>query len=290
MRFWFGLAAAGALSACSGTNPFLDDGGTTEPPPGGEAGIPEAVASDLDSFVYTPNVADPANSTLTVSGVTFDGTPFTTNYVRNARLDSGDYQAFTSQNSPLDAHSTAFVRDINGTRGAIVVTGGQFGYYNGGGSYARQGEFSRPTGVASGENTKYVGTYVGLLNYPDDGSDLLPAPGADPSVRPSQAGRVTGDARIVADFSNNRVKGRVFNREYVAPGTPLSDLDIAPTDIQADGTFSGKITQSQQEKGDYGGLFGGPQSEAVAGALYVKDHIQGFTNPEEYGLFVLDKE
>jgi hypothetical protein len=34
-------------------------------------------------------------------------------------------------------------------------------------------------------------------------------------------------------------------------------------------------------------LFGGTGASAVAGTLYVSDHIAAFTNEEEYGLFVL---
>lgn len=283
MRFLLGLATASALSACSGGNPFLEN---PEEPVAPGSGIPDVVASDLDGFSYDPNT-----ETLTVTGVTFEGTPFVSEpYVRNARLDSGDYKAYTLQKSPLDAHSTAYVRDINGTQGGIVVTGGQFGYYNGGGYYARSSGFDRPDASANGGNTKYVGTYVGLMNFPDDGSDLLPVPpGTDPEVRPGQAARISGDARIVADFANNRVKGLVFNRQYVAAGTSLTDLEISPTDIAEDGTFAGKITQNHLEKGDYGGLFGGTDSEAVAGALFAKDHVDGIDEEEEYGVFVLDK-
>lgn len=285
-RFWAGLFAAGILSACSGGNPFLDDDEPTDPDRP-EFVIPEVLSSDLDGIVYDPNAPVP---TLIVSGVTFDGDPFTETYARNTSLDSGDYQAFTRQATPMDAHSTAYVRQIGGTRGALVVTGGQFGYYNGGATYSRTGAFDRPGPTQDTGNVKYSGTYIGLLNAPDNGNDLLPTPGVDQELRPRQAGRVSGDVNIVADFNNNRVKGLVNNRTYIARNINMSDLEIAPTDINDDGTFAGEITQGQQSKGDYGGIFGGPESDAVAGTLFVKDHQAGFTDLEERGLFVLDRE
>ncbi|MBJ6370057.1 factor H binding protein domain-containing protein [Sedimentitalea arenosa] len=286
-RYLFGMATACALSACSGGNPFLDEEEPPTDPVAPGLVIPAEVASDLDSVVYDPTGPVP---TLTVKGVTFEGDPFSEVYARNTALDSGDYQAFTRQASALDAHSTAYVRAIGDTQGAIVVTGGQFGYYNGGGTYSRAGAFDRPGPTQDTGNVKYSGTYVGLLNYPDNGNDLIPAPGVPVEQRPRQAGRVTGDARIVADFDNNRVKGLVSNRNYTARDIALQDLEIAPTDINPDGSFAGEITQNQQKKGEYGGIFGGPEASAVAGALYAEDHQQGLPDIEEYGLFVLDRE
>ncbi len=289
-RFWMSIAAASALSACSGGNPFLD-GGDPSNPIEPTSPIPAAVASDLDGVTYTPaSGGNPAR--LVVTGVAFTGTPGSVEFTRKPALDQGDYQAFTRQPDANSTHTTAFVRNIGGTQGTIVVSGGLAGYYNGGGNYSRTGTFDRPVANPSNADVRYSGTYIGLTNYDGPGGDLLPGSTADPALTPQQAGEITGDAEIIADFSQNRVKGRIYNRtsNVAAFGGALTNLDIAPADIAADGSFSGKVTQAQQEKGDYGGVFGGPQSDAVAGALFVKDHIDGVDQEEEYGLFVLDKQ
>ncbi|MBK0327624.1 thymidylate synthase [Rhodobacteraceae bacterium F11138] len=292
-RIWYGLLVAAALSACSGSNPFIED---TEPEPVDptEPVDPraETVAGDLDAASFSPDTSDPNNSALVVTGVAFNGTPLPVGYDRAAALDTpgGQYQAFTRQPDALNTHSTSYARDVDGTQGVLVVTGGLDGYYNGGVAYARSGAYDRPG--ANGENTdvRYDGEYVGLMNYPDNGNALLPVPpGTDPAVTPRQAARVYGQARINADFSTNRVKGTVYNRNYVAAGLDLPDLEIAPTDISDDGTFTGEITVAHQTKGDYSGTFGGVNSSAVAGGLYAKDHVDGLDDEEEYGLFVLER-
>lgn len=291
-RIWIGIAAASALSACgSGPNPFLE----TEDPdstPGGGSNIPATVSSDLDAATYVPDPNDPNNSALVVTGVAFNGTPLPVAYTRTNSLDTpgGQYQAFTRQPDALSTHSTAYARDIDGTQGVLVVTGGLDGYYNGGATYSRSGGFDRPAANAQNADIRYDGEYIGLMNYPDNGSVLLPVPpGTDPAITPDQAARVHGDARIDADFSNNRVKGLIYNRKYVDRDLDLEELEIAPTEIAEDGTFSGSVTVAKQNKGEYGGTFGGTQSNAVAGGLFAKDHVDGLDNEEEYGLFVLER-
>jgi hypothetical protein len=71
----------------------------------------------------------------------------------------------------------------------------------------------------------------------------------------------------------------------VAQGRDLEELQIAPTDIQTDGSFAGEVTQAQQAKGTYGGS----NADSVAGALFAKDHVNGLDNEEEFGLFVLER-
>jgi len=51
-RFWLGVAAATMVSACSGGNPWLEDGGGTDPDPVGD--IPADLLGDLDNFTYDP--------------------------------------------------------------------------------------------------------------------------------------------------------------------------------------------------------------------------------------------
>ncbi|MDU9004797.1 transferrin-binding protein-like solute binding protein [Sedimentitalea todarodis] len=288
-RFVFGVALATALSACSGGNPFLeDDGGGGTDPVDPTSPIPEAVSSDLDAAAYTP---DPTNPRLVVTGVAFNGTPLPVEYVREASLDSpgGEYQAFERQPDALNTHTTAYARSVTGAQGVLVVSGGLDGFYNGGATYSANG-FAVPAPNTANADVRYDGEYVGLMNLPDNGDALLPVPpGTDPAVVPRQAARVFGDARIDADFSAMRVKGQIYNRTYAAQGTALETLQIAPAEIQADGSFAGDVTQDQQPTGDYGGAFGGPNANSVAGALFASDHVAGVSGVEEFGLFVLER-
>ncbi len=291
-RTWYGILAALALSACSGSNPFVEDsdaGSVTDPATGTDNRV-AAVAGDLDAAEFTP---DPSNPTLIVTGVAFNGTPLPVAYDRKSALDTpgGQYQAFTRQPDALNTHATAYARDIDGTQGILVVTGGMGGYYNGGVTYSRTGAYVRPADNAQNADVRYDGEYVGLLNHGDNGADLLPVPAeTDPTVAPRQAGRVYGQARINADFSTNQVKGTVYDRTYVATGTELPALAMAPTAISQDGTFSGEVTTlDHQNKGEYSGTFGGPEAGAVAGGLFAKDHIDDRDQIEEYGVFVLER-
>lgn len=283
-RFWQGLAAMTALSACSGGNPFTEqqtDTGTEE------SGIPEAIASDLDGISY-----DPTTQTLTVRGISLDNTPYEAVYTRAPALDRGGYEAYSSQEGSLQRHTTAYVKDIGGTRGAIVMTGGQFESYFGGGVYGRNGTYDPPVPTGSGGLVSYAGNYVGLLNAPGDGGDLLPvAPGTPASVRPVQAAEVTGKVLVNADFSDNSVNGTVYNRSAAdLPGLTLEDLALAPATIDStNGTFTGDVTINLQSRGTYGGIFGGSEASTMAGALFAADHIDGVDNEEEFGLFVLPK-
>ena len=281
-RLLISVAATAALSACSGGNPFTEVSDTDVP----ETGIPAAISSDLEGISY-----DPVSQTLTVRGVSLDDTPFEAVYRRRPGLDRGGYEAYTAQDSSLDRHSTAYVRDINGTRAAIVVTGGQFEHYFGGGVYGRSSAYDPPDSTAGSGLVSYAGNYVGLLNIAGDGGDLLPvAPGTPNEIRPVQAAEVTGRVLINADFADNQVNGAVFQRSAPdLPGAVLDDLALVPTTINENGTFSGDITIDLQNRGTYGGIFGGTDSAAVAGALFANEHIDGFTNEEEYGVFVLQQ-
>lgn len=289
-RFFLGVATAAAVSACSGGNPFLedDDDGTTDP---GDltSAIPDSVSSDLDAAQFIP---DPANPRLVVTGVAFNGTPLPVEYARDPNLtDSpgGQYQAFERQPDSLNTHTTAYAGAVTHAQGAVVVSGGLDGYYNGGATYSASG-YKVPAANPENADVRYDGEYVGLMNHPDNGAALLPVPpGTPPELRPRQAARVFGQARINADFANSQVKGTIYDRVYEAQGMDLPDLEIAPSAIQADGSFAGEVTQRHQTKGDYGGAFGGPNADAVAGALHVEDHVDGLDEEEEFGLFVLER-
>ncbi len=278
-RFWLGIAAMAAVSACGG-NPWLEDGdGEGE---GQGIVIPEDLAGDLEGFTY-----DPVAKTLLVRGLSLDSTPFEATYTRKPALDVPGYEAYTTQDSALERHATAYVQEIDGTRAAIVVTGGQFGHYFGGSHYSRDGNYTPPV---TGQVT-YVGKYVGLMNGPGDGGDLIPVdPGTPADVRPVQAAEVTGSVLINADFTDTTVNGVVYDRVLVdSPTVEMTNLELAPTAILEDGTFVGDVTQENIDRGTYGGLFGGTDASAVAGTLFVDGHVDAFDNEEEYGLFVLSQ-
>tara|TARA_R110002049_G_scaffold23781_6_gene84759 strand:- start:146135 stop:147043 length:909 start_codon:yes stop_codon:yes gene_type:complete len=284
-----GLALAFSLGACSGTPPF---GGGTETPTdgsGGAAAIPEALAKNLDSFTYNPNAT--GGPTLTIRGVDLEDGPFEETYRRRPGLDRGGYEAFTAQDGSLDRHSTAYVRDIRGTRAAIAVTGGQFSYFFAGGAYSNT-SYTAPVEPGSEDDgglVSYAGNYVGLLNVAGDGGDLTPVdPTTPPGFRPSQAAEVTGYMLINASFSDGTVNGTITNRQIVdAPGIAVADLDLAPTAIAADGTFFGDSAVDTLPVGQYGGIFGGDGATEVAGVVHAEDHIAGLNDIEEYGVFVL---
>lgn len=281
-RFWTGLAVMAALSACGDGNPFTDGlatgpGATPENPD-----IPQDLVGDLAGVTYVPDGAAPGSGTLLVRGVALDGTPFETAYTRKPALDRGGYEAYTAQANGNSQHYTAYAKTFDGTSGTVVVSGGQFGYYFGGTTYSRSGNFDPPTGGA----VSYTGNYVGLLNIDGDGGDLLPTT-LPPAARSGQAAEVTGRVVVNADFTDNRIQGRVFDRLQEG-ATPLESLDFEPNAIADNGTFTGKVTQGPgNDRGTYGGIFGGTDLSAVAGSLRVQDHIDGVNNEEEYGLFVL---
>lgn len=286
-----GLTFGLGLAACSGEAPFGGDVTETDGS-GGAGAIPEVLAADLNSFSYDPN-----NQTLTISGITLEDGPFEETYRRRPNLDRGDYEAYTAQDGSLDRHSTAYVRDIRGTRAAIAVTGGQFSYYFAGGAYDNGGDFSAPVTSESDQDgglVSYAGTYVGLLNVSGSGEDLIPVtPGTPGSFVPGQAAEVTGQILINASFSDGTVNGTITNRVVQdfngTDGNPLQveDLALAPAPIADDGTFFGDTSVETQVRGEYGGIFGGTNATEVAGVVRAENHMADFNEEEEYGLFVL---
>jgi len=289
-RFWLGVAMATMVSACSGGNPWVEDGdGGGETPPD----IPEDLLGDLEGFKY-----DPVAKTLIVRGTSLDDTPYEAVYTRKPALDVPGYEAYTTQDSSLDRHVTAYVQERDRTRAAIVVTGGQFGHFFGGSHYSRSGAYDPPTITDTNGLVSYAGTYVGVLNSGDGiGADLLPVTGGTPDeVLPVQAARVVGSVFINADFVDNIVNGTVYDRSVVDhPGIDISEQQIilSPGSIENDGTFTSDAQEidysdanpSRADAGTYGGIFGGTDAAAVAGTLHAKEHLG--VNSEEYGLFVL---
>lgn len=279
------LALVLSLAACSGGNPFETGGSTGGGGGGGGIAIPEKLASDLDGYTY-----DPAAGTLTLSGVSFEGSPFTTTYRRRAALDRGGYQAFTAQDGSLDRHATAYVRNIRGTSAVAVMTGGQFEHVMHGGAYSRT-SYSAPVPPGSereGGLVTYAGNYVGMLNGAGSGEDLLPINRVDPDVDPTQAAEVTGRVVINASFSDGTVNGEIYDRRITdAPGIAVDNISLAPTAIAADGTFTGSAQRDRSAVGEYGGLFGGTGATEVAGVVHLEEHIDAVNNEFEHGIFVI---
>ncbi len=310
-RIFAASVALVALGACGDGNPFTTDSGTGD---GGVVDfvIPEEIASGLTSFAF-----DPANNTLSVTGLQRDGDEVTVDYVRNAALDQGQYLAFTFQDDPLDEHTTVYVREIGSVRATTAVTGGQFGFFTGGVGFERTGGFDpiTPNAAADQGLVSYSGDYAGLS---DTGtpptSDLLPVPaGVDPSFQPSQANPVTGRVFINVEFATNEMSGRISQRQTFlrTPNAPagelvtVPDLLLTPTQLDANGYFSSDSLQidppggTRQDVGSYAGVIGGTDSDAIAGGLYASDHYTGtvdgagtelvFEDEEEYGIFVLGR-
>ncbi len=286
-RFSAGVAAFVALSACSGGNPFAPTTGGGTGTGTGAPSIPADLAGDLTSFTY-----DPVAQTLIVRGVSLDDTPFEAVYTRKPGLDRQGYEAYTSQESSLGRHTTAYVRARDGVSAAITVSGEQFGQYYGGSGYGRDGSYSPPDTTVAGGLVSYAGGYVGLLNAAGSGEDLLPVtPGTPTDILPTQAAEVVGDIFITADFADNTVNGIVYNRVIADTATAVENLELAGAPIDADGTFTGDVTQDAgaQVVGTYGGIFGGTGASAVAGTLFSQGHIGALPGTvEEYGVFVLE--
>lgn len=284
-RLWIGLALGISLTACSGTPPF---GTTTSTDGSGGAGeIPDALAGTLRGFTY-----DPANQTLSIDHVEADGNAVNGPYRRRANLDRGGYEAYTAQHAANGRHSTAYVRDIDGTRAAVVVTGGQYGHIYSGSAYSNTSYSPRVVPDSSDldrGNVYYTGRYVGLLNVPGSEEDLiLPSSG---SVLSRQAAEVTGDMQITGDFATSNVDGVIYNRNVVDYSTSVQDVELEGTGIAADGTFFGTATQDNGNTtvGSYGGIFGGTGATAVAGVVELEDHIDGVDDIIERGAFVLSE-
>ncbi len=295
-RFYSGIAILALVAACGDGNPFSGtptdtDGDSTTGP------IPATLASDLDSFSYNPTTG-----TLTVTGVSLDEDALETVYRRTPGLDVPGYVAFTAQDDPLDQHATAYVQDINGTRAGIVVTGGQFGTYNGGGAYAREGAYSPHVVTADSGQVTYAGNYVGLTNLPSDRTDIADVPPGTPdALVPDQSAKVTGKIFFNVDFADNTLKGAIYDRvldvddSLLPPGETVlavGDIEFDPTTIDSDGTYFGnvRLRGDTTDIGDYGGIFGGDESEVMAGVVFMEDHLVTTTTDEdEYGVWVLGK-
>lgn len=280
------LAVAGC-AAGSGTNPFSTESEAEIIDKAEESTIPEELANNLKAASYSEAGGTPTLQVYT----TLDGADLIDTYTRTPSLDVGPYIAFTKQQTNLQRHFTGFAKisdDPDGTVRAMVAgDGGQFGTFYAGGTYERTGDYVRPD---SG-SVSYTGRYVALTNLEGDGvvlDNTLPD-----GLRPRQSARLEGTILITANFSDGVVNGGIDNRvftDYPAiVGIPPLELNDAP--IDENGEFFGITLVDQQEKGHWGGIFGGDGATAVAGVVQASNWGGDTTleNEEEYGIFVLSR-
>lgn len=305
-RFVASLVLPAFLLACGGgSNPFTPDPAAPDPGTGGDddnptsdAGIPTALAGDLTRLNYNA-----ATETLTVEGLTLDGSPNPVTYQRRPGQDRNGYEAYTYQDDGLDRHYTIYVAQSNNdaaVRAGAAMSPGPRNRSFGGGFYERDGAYSPASGQVS-----YAGNYVGLTNGAGSGEDLTPQPPTtEPELGIPQAGEITGRVFINANFENGNLEGNITNRELVEGGIPLPSIVLVHTPISSDGTFVGQAEYEQgdfpgenvigQKIGDYGGIFGGTNASGVAGVIHLEEfdgpnNPLGFETEEEYGVFVLDQ-
>ena len=172
------------------------------------------------------------------------------------------------------------------------MDGGPFNRFFGGTTFRPIGDYSEaPTGPTSGL-VSYAGNYIGLSNL-DATSNLIGLPvgaGTDPALIPSQSSRVTGQIFINADFADNAVNGGVYNRTNIDRNESLADIALIVSNIDSTGRFLGtvELRGGDTSIGSYGGTFGGLNATGVAGGIHLDgDFIDGVTNEEEFGIFVL---
>jgi hypothetical protein len=295
-------ALALVVGACSGSNPFtVVDAGTGTPATPTTSGVPAAIQSDLTSFVY-----DPVAQTLSVTGIDNIGNTPTTVFRRRANLDvmapngTVAYEAYTAQAGPLNEHATSYVKTISDVTAAVVVTGGQFTQYEGGAVYSRNGSYSpAPVSAQNSQGlVEYAGSYIGLSNVNGPTTDITPVVGTpSPGIVTSQASQVNGDMFIVVDFGNSTLRGVIQNRVLTAINNNtgatvienVPDLALIKTDVADDGTFNGSVEiLGNTDVGTFAGILGGPESEAIAGGIFVDNHFEDQREgEEEFGIFVL---
>jgi hypothetical protein len=258
-RFNGVVLAAVLLSACSG-NPFAppgDDGGTPTTP---TALIPANVTKDMVSA----NLAEwtTGNPTLRLRMTAQDATALNADYLRDASLDVGPYQAYTYQSSTSNRKVVALVNGTANLKATIAVEAGQFADYHTGAQAWRADVYTLPaSGV--GATFDYSGTYAGLLNIGD-----MTAGGPGGSLNPTQSYRTTGRTLITADFTEMTVSGGVDQRKIVETDEALVDIALGKTGITATGVFAGDVYRGESEDwikaGDYAGAFGGLNASEVA--------------------------
>ncbi len=281
MKRILGIAAgltALTLAACTGTgNPLTGTGGGGGGTGGSTGGtIPASLTGSLSGSTYNGNT-----QTLRISLTGLDSPNLVANMVRTPALDvvSADgtttYRAFTIQETLVNRQYLALFASGNYVSAGAVATEVQFSQHFGGAAYTRIGLLvPTPSGTA-----RYIGGYTGIINLA-------------PNATTDRAARVAGNAFISANFNEGLVEGSITNRSVVDAtdatsflnAAVLNDVSLHVTDI-ADNEFFGDVMMGATDVGDYGGIFGGPNAEEVAGVMV----FSPFNDPTimEYGVFVL---
>lgn len=301
---------AALLAACGDGNPFTTPGGSTDgeetpvdptDPVTDPLAVPAAIAGDLESINFNS-----ATNTLTVTGLSQDGVPLVNEYRFIAGANDPNtlvdgYATFTGQNDPLGRHATAFVASRDGVQAGLVMTGPQFNTFFGGTFYERNGAYVAPVAPESRFDVTYYGNYAGGLNTSGPVTDLFPTPGVDPDVNtPEQTAFIRGMMFVNVDLNDMSVEGEVFDRtaETSFGSFDLQDIVLVDGTLTGEGTFSGDVELDESDPsfpdtdagdiGDFAGIIGGPNGEAVAGGLNAAGIIEDFENSIEFGVFVLD--
>ncbi|MEM1237375.1 MAG: transferrin-binding protein-like solute binding protein [Pseudomonadota bacterium] len=282
------LALAGSLlvAACGGSSPFIQftEDVVIEPEPDVVTTIPQALAGNVAMFAF-----DPDTGTVVIELDGIDASAVSATYVRTPALDIGNYEAYTFQERAETRHFTMLgAESADGSvLAGVVADGGQFNRYFGGGHYERTGTYVTQT---SGQVT-YAGNYAAVTNVNGDGSQLI-SDSLDADVQPSQAGRISGNITLIAEFSSNLINGRISDR-VLNPGEPgeetgLADVVLVEGAIATDGTFEGGAeTTDQVDIGVFGGIFG-TNADSVAGVVRLTEWDIVRDGEEEYGVFVLE--
>ncbi|WP_412506454.1 thymidylate synthase [Roseovarius sp. SYSU LYC5161] len=327
-HFVAGLMAAALLGGCGGgSNPFEEDPAEDAQQNGGDGGeqdngddggdgtvtidtsvsVPDGLAGNVSNVTF-----DAAAETLVVEGLNLDEVPFTAVYNRRPGLDREGYMAFTVQEDPLDRHYTAYAAQSNNSGSVRATTVGSPGPRNRffeGGHFDRDGGFDRPEISPDSGMVSYAGDYVAVTNIGDiNGPDLKEIP-ADVDVadelRVPQALTITGNIFVNADFADNSVEGNIFDRQLVETAQELPSVVLLATPIAGNGTFAGDVEYDIGDPrgetdgqfinvGSYGGVFGGPESDGVAGVVNLEQFDGSgdpldLSNEREVGIFVLDQ-
>ncbi len=285
MRKVLGLMTVAALLAA------CDDRSAEDTTTGGGGGVTPTVPTGGEIAVGDVEAVSFDGETLLVR-VALDGDSVLEEYETAGPGDTvNGYQRFTQNVSSLNRSYTALAGEAGDGSLVAVVTadGGQFNRFFGGASVV-QNDLSAPAGGL----VSYQGTYAGLNNA---GPAIPPAvPGAPPTAFSSDAATVTGQVFLNADFTDNKVEGAIYDREWDNDGTPteLDDLTLIVGDIAAGGTFSGSVEIGQGSEaagaGTYSGAFGGTDAAFAGGVLDIDPAAYGEDadpNLKEFGIFII---
>lgn len=298
MDIRWALAAALLVAGCGGS-PWKEDDGS-----GGDDGaVPAEIAKDLRAVSYSP--ANGGRLTVDLDGLVGSGQAVT--FVRAARLDMGDYEAFTYQENGLQRSYLALVSQNarKNLQVAAVSDGSQFNRNFGGALYSRLDVYRAPDVSAGGDagQFSYAGTYAGIFATGNAANPALPS-----GLTANTTYRVEGDMVMTANFANSLVEGGVDNR-WLLDGAgnaidfnedgKVDDDDKLPAiafpemDIAEDGSFLGTVEigtgspQAGSQIGNVGGLFGGSGATDVAGAIVINP--LGQDSETEIGVFNLPR-